>query len=211
MAHCAVLSIDGCGFRGRTQLLVLEELMTRMASPDPVKRPCEVFDLIVGTAAGGLIAILLGRLGMHCGDAIKLKTIITRALGPQANTLMFDPANKNGCNTLVTLVSQNAVTDKDAYRIRSYKDPKLIPDAQPITGYIWKIWEAAIGTTSCPRLFSPPENPTAANPGSLFQAANASGFSNPSMIAYIEALDLFGNNANITLYQPRDGTEKPGQ
>ncbi|KAF8815227.1 FabD/lysophospholipase-like protein, partial [Phlegmacium glaucopus] len=246
-----VLSIDGCGFRGRTQLLVLEELMQRMrASPsDPVKRPCDVFDLIVGTAAGGLIAILLGRLGMHCGDAIKayeelervlfldtahsnpptikdiltnpskfnslnfenkLKTIITGALGPQAKTFMFDTANRTGwgqmpkCQTLVTLVNQNAVTDKDAYRIRSYKDPKLIPDVEPITGHIWEIWEAAIGATGCPRLFSPLNLQ-----GSLFQAANASGFSNPSMIAYIEALDLFGNNANITLVSLGMGLRNP--
>ena len=34
-------------------------------------RPCEVFDLICGTATGGLIAILLGRLEMTCDEAIQ--------------------------------------------------------------------------------------------------------------------------------------------
>lgn len=67
-----VLSIDGCGFRGRTQLLVLNRLM-ELHSGDPANpsRPCDVFDLICGTAAGGLIAILLGRLEMTCDEAIR--------------------------------------------------------------------------------------------------------------------------------------------
>ena len=69
------------------------------------------------------------------------------------------------------------------------KDPEIVP------GRRWQIWEAAIGTISCPRLFSSFE----LQPQFLFQAANASGFSNPSMIAYTEALDLFGNDAEITL------------
>src|SRR5258707_8830226 len=70
-----ILSIDGCGFRGRVPLLVLQKLMERMKESDPTTypvppRPCEVFDLICGTATGGLIAILVGRLGMTCGEAI---------------------------------------------------------------------------------------------------------------------------------------------
>lgn len=71
-----ILSIDGCGFRGRVQLLVLDELMKRIQASDPSTypvtppRPCEVFELICGTATGSLIAILVGRLGMSCSNAI---------------------------------------------------------------------------------------------------------------------------------------------
>src|SRR5580700_3626846 len=39
---------------------------------DPVPEPCQVFDLICGTSTGGLIAILLGRLGLDCSTAISI-------------------------------------------------------------------------------------------------------------------------------------------
>jgi len=39
--------------------------------PGQPSRPSDVFDLICGTATGGLIAILLGRLGMTCDEAIQ--------------------------------------------------------------------------------------------------------------------------------------------
>jgi hypothetical protein len=49
--------------------------MKKIQASDPstypeTPRPCEIFDLICGTATGGLIAILVGRLGMSCSDAI---------------------------------------------------------------------------------------------------------------------------------------------
>lgn len=59
----------------------------------------------------------------------------------------------------------------------------------------WTVWDAAIGTTACPQLFLPVQVIAASTPG-LFQAANASGFANPSMIAYLEALDLFGTRSD---------------
>lgn len=46
----------------------------RMLVEDPdeeiVPSPCQVFDLICGTSTGGLIALLLGRLGLDCPTAI---------------------------------------------------------------------------------------------------------------------------------------------
>lgn len=57
--------IDGGGVRGLVSLLILKRLMyTLKPSDDDYKlsKPCEVFDFIVGTSTGGLIAIMLGRL-----------------------------------------------------------------------------------------------------------------------------------------------------
>ncbi|KAG6373271.1 acyl transferase/acyl hydrolase/lysophospholipase [Boletus reticuloceps] len=46
---------------------------------EPVPPPCQVFDLICGTSTGGIIAILLGRLGLDCSTAIS----VYKELGPR--------------------------------------------------------------------------------------------------------------------------------
>lgn len=62
-----ILSLDGGGVRGLSSLLILREIMEeigRQSQASETPRPCEYFDLIGGTSTGGLIAIMLGRLGM---------------------------------------------------------------------------------------------------------------------------------------------------
>jgi hypothetical protein len=49
--------------------------------------PCEVFDLVSGTSTGGIIAILLGRLGLDCQTAIKVyKELTTSVCGPDEHS-----------------------------------------------------------------------------------------------------------------------------
>jgi patatin-like phospholipase/acyl hydrolase len=71
-----VLSIDGGGFKGLACLLILAHLMAEISGGNdedtPPPRPCQIFDLICGTSTGGLIAILLGRFGLSCGEAIEV-------------------------------------------------------------------------------------------------------------------------------------------
>lgn len=62
--------------KGLTSLLILRRLMLQLkrdvTDPDePIPRPCDVFDLIGGTSTGGLIAIMLGRLGMTVDECIE--------------------------------------------------------------------------------------------------------------------------------------------
>ena len=45
---------------------------------EPSTLPCQVFDLICGASTGGILAILLGRLGLDCLTAIS----ICKELGP---------------------------------------------------------------------------------------------------------------------------------
>ena len=61
-----ILSFDGGGVRGLASLVILRDIMDDIATRDDVEepKPCDYFDLICGTSTGGLIAIMLGRLGM---------------------------------------------------------------------------------------------------------------------------------------------------
>jgi hypothetical protein len=73
-----ILCFDGGEVGGLSSLYVLNDIfkqIQREQRPDdptnssPVIRPCDIFDLICGTGSGGLIALMLGRLGMvlpHC-------------------------------------------------------------------------------------------------------------------------------------------------
>ena len=71
-----VLSLDGGGVKGYTTLLILQRIfrtLKNIAGLDDglVLRPCDVFDLIVGTSTGGIIATMLGRLEMSIDDALE--------------------------------------------------------------------------------------------------------------------------------------------
>ncbi|CAI7658086.1 unnamed protein product [Penicillium crustosum] len=62
---------------------------------DHVPRPCEHFHLIGGTSTGGIIAIMLGRLGMTVDECIRVyRTVAKRILIPKRNTII--PARFNG-------------------------------------------------------------------------------------------------------------------
>jgi hypothetical protein len=79
-----VLSIDGGGYRGLGCLIFLETIMSSLALDkgkfeSDAPRPCEIFDLICGTSTGGIIAILLGRLGLTCEEAIREYKALGRA------------------------------------------------------------------------------------------------------------------------------------
>lgn len=62
-----ILALDGGGVRGLSSLLILGEIMeviAQTAKLTETPRPSQYFDLIGGTSSGGLIAIMLGLLGM---------------------------------------------------------------------------------------------------------------------------------------------------
>jgi patatin-like phospholipase/acyl hydrolase len=61
-----VLCLDGGGMRGLSMVLLLKELMLQVriqSKLDFTPEPWQCFDFICGTSTGGLIAVLLGRLG----------------------------------------------------------------------------------------------------------------------------------------------------
>ena len=76
-----VLCLDGGGVRGLSSLLILRDIMEDIesrTSADATPKPCEYFDLIGGTSTGGLIAIMLGLLGMV--TSVNLLRLTERAL-----------------------------------------------------------------------------------------------------------------------------------
>ena len=79
-----ILSLDGGGMKGYTSLLILKRVLRAMkveAKKEEIyladePKPCDVFDLIVGTSTGGLIAIMLGRLHMTIDECIEQYEIL---------------------------------------------------------------------------------------------------------------------------------------
>ena len=68
-----VLCLDGGGIKGYTSLLILRRIFRTMKDIGHLSeapRPCDVFDLIVGTSTGGVIAVMLGRLHMTIDECI---------------------------------------------------------------------------------------------------------------------------------------------
>ncbi|KAE8357464.1 acyl transferase/acyl hydrolase/lysophospholipase [Aspergillus caelatus] len=84
-----LLSLDGGGVRGLSTLLILKKIINGLNKNRRVNgleevRLYQVFDLVGGTAAGGLIAIMLGRLKMDIDDCIEafnclMENIFTKA------------------------------------------------------------------------------------------------------------------------------------
>ncbi|KAH6653602.1 acyl transferase/acyl hydrolase/lysophospholipase [Truncatella angustata] len=90
-----ILSLDGGGIRGKSSLLILETIMEQIRESqglDEVPRPCDWFDIIGGTSTGGIIAVMLGRLGMTVDQCIQAYDKVGRtAFTPKRGGLSFAP------------------------------------------------------------------------------------------------------------------------
>ncbi|KAJ5771711.1 FabD/lysophospholipase-like protein [Penicillium odoratum] len=93
-----ILSLDGGGIRGISSLLILERIMQKIGNAkglSDVPRPCDHFDLIGGTSTGGIIAILLGRLGLTVDECITAyRKVAKKAFTPKRTS--FLPAAPKG-------------------------------------------------------------------------------------------------------------------
>ncbi|KAI5287688.1 hypothetical protein KEM54_005821 [Ascosphaera aggregata] len=90
-----ILSLDGGGVRGFSMFILLQELMYRTyveangdaPTREQIPKPCEMFDLIVGTGTGGLIAIMLGRLRMDLETCKEVYVRMTKKIFETDKTL----------------------------------------------------------------------------------------------------------------------------
>ncbi|KJK85414.1 hypothetical protein H633G_10742 [Metarhizium anisopliae BRIP 53284] len=94
-----VLSLDGGGVRGYSMLIIVQELMHRTfvevegRAPrrHEIPKPCDHFDLIVGTGTGGLIALMLGRLRLDLETCKELYVRMTRVVFETDKTIAGIP------------------------------------------------------------------------------------------------------------------------
>lgn len=90
---------DGGGVRGYSMLIIVQELMHRTyveahgRAPrrHEIPKPCDHFDLIVGTGTGGLIAIMLGRLRLDLETCKELYVRMTRMVFQTDKTIAGIP------------------------------------------------------------------------------------------------------------------------
>lgn len=90
---------DGGGVRGYSMIIILQELMHRTyvelegKAPrrDQIPKPCDHFDLIVGTGTGGLIALMLGRLRLDLEQCKELYVRLTRVVFQTDKTIAGIP------------------------------------------------------------------------------------------------------------------------
>ncbi|KAI5306776.1 hypothetical protein KEM56_007186 [Ascosphaera pollenicola] len=93
------LAKDGGGVRGFSMFILLQELMYRTyveangdaPTREQIPKPCDMFDLIVGTGTGGLIAIMLGRLRMDLETCKEVYVRMTRKVFETDKTLVGIP------------------------------------------------------------------------------------------------------------------------
>lgn len=94
-----LIETDGGGVRGYSMLIIVQELMHRTfveaqgRAPrrHEIPKPCDHFDLIVGTGTGGLIAIMLGRLRLDLETCKELYVRMTRMVFQTDKTIAGIP------------------------------------------------------------------------------------------------------------------------
>lgn len=78
-----LLSLDGDGVRGLSQVLLVESLVNAICTKIGAQiEPYQIFDLIGGTSLGGVFAIMLSRLRMQAHRAREAYRVIAKEVFP---------------------------------------------------------------------------------------------------------------------------------
>jgi patatin-like phospholipase/acyl hydrolase len=204
-APVKVLSIDGGGIRGVIPATVLVDVERRTARP-----ASELFDLIVGTSTGGIIALGLtkpddhGRPAWSAADLVSLYRregahIFSRSVWQRIETAegVLDekyPASGLeraleryfGESRLSAALAPVMVTSYDLERRRPFFFRSGRAAADP--AYDFPMREAARATSAAPTYFEPPRLRNDAT-GERFALVDGGVFANnPAMTAYAEVL-----------------------
>ncbi|KAK0489783.1 FabD/lysophospholipase-like protein [Armillaria luteobubalina] len=230
-----LLSLDGGGIRGVSELFILDEIMKRIQlrkNLPNAPKPCEYFDLIGGTSTGGLIAIMLGRLKMSTEEALRSYNKISSMVFSSENRKPFYGDGKFKATALVKEI-QDVVRQAGHSNDQKLLDPDAGPNSKgnafvcsmtginlrspqrfrtyqglPNQGPDCKIWEAARATTAAPTFFKAIKITGPGGFGPDYVDAGL-GFNNPTKEVRDEAKELFGPNRRIGVLVSI-GTGHPG-
>ncbi|KIM20141.1 hypothetical protein M408DRAFT_30615 [Serendipita vermifera MAFF 305830] len=210
-----ILSLDGGDARCFSQLLILEELMHRAEYDHgrPV-RPCEFFHSITGVGAGGVVAILLGVLGMTISDAMEAFIGICEkvfAPDPCDDTLRSERlvlATRIVLEKLEVAHDTRLVGDIDrsaGCRVSICYSSASIAGCRMFRNYTSKqssynptIVEAIRACWATPGLFSSIPIGAASQKEDIISAVN--GFNNPTLQAVQEAKELYRPNRPLSSF-----------
>ncbi|OBT71251.1 hypothetical protein VF21_09480 [Pseudogymnoascus sp. 05NY08] len=172
-----LLSLDGGGIRGISELVILQEIMHRVGRALKVETPlpADYFDMICGTSTGGLIAILLGRLRLSVPEAIDTyralaKQVFSEKKAPgKDGTFKASNLEKAIRDTIESKLGKGHADDKmfmtDTMSCKTFvcavpamhvnNQPRLFRtwSADENPGYNCTIWEAARATSAAPTFF----------------------------------------------------------
>ncbi|CAD6447297.1 65437eff-260c-4d10-8210-d307a5012d28 [Sclerotinia trifoliorum] len=232
-----LLSLDGGGIRGLSELLILDEIMRRLKhqckSSDDLL-PADYFDMMCGTSTGGLNALLLGRLRLPTTEAIKCYASIAEQIfkGKKSKALhgyTFDASNmeqaiksllenKYGLGHGDDRMLMNEEENCGACKTFVCAVSSLHVEGAPTKFRSWlavkdqsyncKIWEAARATCAAPRLF---KSIMIGENGIDEEFVDAGlGCNNPVQQVIAEARSVFGPLRPVTcILSIGAGTHKP--
>ncbi len=205
-----VLAIDGGGIRGLIPATILAQL------EDNLKRPlCEVFDLIVGTSTGGIIAAAIGapaksgkpyqpkelvelyvRNGpaifdfdlLHCVEQYVRPKYSPKALEEVLLEYFGDTELKSAKTNL--LISSYDIDHQMPFFFKSAKAKKM-------PAYNWKLRDVTRATSAAPTYFPPIHVDNGHDAYTLVDGGVC--VNNPSVAGYAEARRLFPDADDVLL------------
>lgn len=220
-----VLSISGGGIRGLIPAIILAEIEQRTKKPI-----ADSFDLIAGTSTGGIITSLLsvkndvGEYRYSATDIVSLykefgKTVFKRSKWKKIYTLGGLISTKYPIKPLENLLKSyfgdeklsDLTTDTliSAYQVSNKPYPHFFKSRHAVTPQVEYddpyLWEACRATSAAPTYFKPYkfDDTNSFIDGGVF--AN-----NPSMCAYAEAKNMWGDEEPIYLLSLGTGEDLIG-
>ncbi|RYN91435.1 hypothetical protein AA0119_g10441 [Alternaria tenuissima] len=214
-----VLCLDGGGIRGISTLLILQRIMEQIKDDHELEetpRPCDYFDLIGGTSTGGIIAIMLGRLGMTVQQCLEAyKQMAEKAFTPKANritrvfSLPSPPKGEFSATSLANAIkdivkeytgdAEAVFADRTCVKTVVLAVTKVNVSALPKQFKTYhieddfrdcKIWEVARATSAATTFF---KSISIGRQGIEFIDAGF-GHNNPSEVLWSETMQLFPND-----------------